>query len=374
MEINRSNYEIWLIDWLDGNLSHLQIEELMLFLDENPDIKKESEDIISFSLQPSEDTYTGKNNLKKSTSDLEGSQFEYLCVAYLENDISASQEAELSEIINADPDKKKTFELIQKTRIIPTTLSYPYKNQLIKKTATQRIIRLSVWGLSTAASIALLVATYLLIPQKTEDNNNEVVASVASSSGNNNVTETSSQSKESRLPNESTNKKLKKAAPLQKNKPLLSVIQKNVPEITKPEAITDRKNDSITEIKGNEIININKIAVSAPGGISDRAINKSLVASLFNHPAPITEKEGSNVGRFLAKNFREIFLKDKSPADNPLKGYEIAEAGVTGLNKLLGWEMAFDKNNDENGELKSVYFSSKILKFNAPIKKSESLP
>jgi hypothetical protein len=33
--------------------------------------------------------------------------------------------------------------------------------------------------------------------------------------------------------------------------------------------------------------------------------------------------------------------------------------------------MALDEKKDEKGELKSLYFSSKILKFNAPIKKSE---
>ena len=57
----------------------------------------------------------------------------------------------------------------------------------------------------------------------------------------------------------------------------------------------------------------------------------------------------------------------------PLKGYEIAKAGVTGLNKLMGWEMALNERKDVEGNLKSVYFSSKLLKFNAPVKKSETL-
>jgi hypothetical protein len=35
--------------------------------------------------------------------------------------------------------------------------------------------------------------------------------------------------------------------------------------------------------------------------------------------------------------------------------------------------MELDKKNNEKGEPKSVYFSSKILKFNAPVKKSEPL-
>jgi len=35
--------------------------------------------------------------------------------------------------------------------------------------------------------------------------------------------------------------------------------------------------------------------------------------------------------------------------------------------------MALDEKKNESGELSSVYFSSKILKFNAPVKKSEPL-
>ena len=86
------------------------------------------------------------------------------------------------------------------------------------------------------------------------------------------------------------------------------------------------------------------------------------------------ENERSKIGKYLAKTFREKMLKEKTPPDSPLKAYEIAEAGVTGINKLFGWEMALDRKSDENGDLKSVYFSSRIIKFNAPVKKSEPLP
>jgi hypothetical protein len=71
---------------------------------------------------------------------------------------------------------------------------------------------------------------------------------------------------------------------------------------------------------------------------------------------------------------KEKILKEKTAKDSPLKAYELAEAGVSGLNKLLDCEMVLDEKKDANGVLKSVYFSSKIIKFNAPIKKSEPLP
>ena len=54
MQIDRSNYEIWLIDWLDGNLNDIQAEELQLFLAENPDLKEEFDELAMFRLNPSE--------------------------------------------------------------------------------------------------------------------------------------------------------------------------------------------------------------------------------------------------------------------------------------------------------------------------------
>ena len=46
MQIDRSNYELWLIDWLDGNLDEVRIKQLQFFLNENPDLKTEAEKIL----------------------------------------------------------------------------------------------------------------------------------------------------------------------------------------------------------------------------------------------------------------------------------------------------------------------------------------
>ena len=47
MKIDNSNYEVWFIDWLDGNLSDQQGEELMLFLEMNPSRKEEFDELTS---------------------------------------------------------------------------------------------------------------------------------------------------------------------------------------------------------------------------------------------------------------------------------------------------------------------------------------
>ena len=91
MKIDRSNYEIWLIDWLDGNLSGTDIEELQLFLKKNPDLNDEVEELNTVRLSSLTDSYSLKNQLKKTTADLTGAHIEYLSAAYLEGDLSSYQ-------------------------------------------------------------------------------------------------------------------------------------------------------------------------------------------------------------------------------------------------------------------------------------------
>ena len=137
MEIDRSNYEIWLMDWLDGNLTDLQVEQLKIFLDENPELKEEFNELTLISLKPVEKSFPYKDHLKKSIADISGSLFDYLCVAYLENDLSSGQQTELFEAIELDPEKKRSFELIQKLTLVPASIRYIHKNKLKKRTVLQ---------------------------------------------------------------------------------------------------------------------------------------------------------------------------------------------------------------------------------------------
>jgi hypothetical protein len=95
------------------------------------------------------------------------------------------------------------------------------------------------------------------------------------------------------------------------------------------------------------------------------------VLQTYNHGfIPPLIDDRSNVQRFLARFFHEKIMKDKNSGNRPVESFEIAVAGITGLNKLFGWDMALHKNTDDNGEIRSYNFTSKLLKFNAPVKKT----
>ncbi len=365
MKIERSNYEIWFIDWLDGNLDSHQVEELNQFLDENPDLKEEFKELSPVIPGHSGKLFTNKEALKKSPSDISASQFEFLCVAFLENDLTSGQKSELEEIIEQDSEKKKTFELIQKTKLSPKAESYANKSGLLRKTAFRKIFRYSVIGLSAAASVTLIVTTFLNPPREIPPPSDKI-AEIS-------VEDTLINKPKIAVIHEILIANISSVKSQQKKESKSGLIKKEIVTNAKPGLIAGIPNDSLMKNINNQNIAINKIKFESTIEIKESFPSNALIASNSDFKIPEEDDGRSNIGRFISKTFRERILKEEASPDSPLKGYEIAEAGVTGLNKLLGWEMALEKTSDENGELSSVYFSSKLLKFNSPVKKSEPL-
>jgi hypothetical protein len=371
MVIDRSNYEIWLIDWLDGNLSSDQIETVMSFLEINPDIKAEFDEMSSLSIKPQETNFLNKEKLKKSLRELSISQFEYLSIAYLENDLRPAQLNELNEIIGLDPEKARTHTLIQKTKLNPLRLTYLSKYQLIKRPVRQRVIRLSIIGLSVAATIGLVITSYLVIPDtNTNDTGTDGMHSVSAitpivdTNGTHYIATTT--------PNDDRDGKFS-VSTITSNRDVDGM--HSVSTIT-PIADTNGTHYELTTTPNGDdnimhSISTEKIIFQPNIDLNIKTLNNALIASTFAPLIPSFDDGRSNVRKFFARNFRQKLLREKDSKDTPLKPYEIAEAGVNGLNKLLGWQMALNTVNNEYGEPASVYFTSKLLKFNTPVKKNQ---
>ena len=365
MHIERSKYEIWLIDWLDGNLSEIQVEQLQHFLSENPDLMEEFDELSLFNLKPTEKSFPNKNQLQKTTANLSGSQLEYLSVAYLEKDLSHDEQTELKENIELDPEKKKLFELIQKMRLSPVSLSYKHRKRLIRRTFAGNVIRLSLVGLSAAAIISLVIITSISKPGPQQFRFEKTAQTTV-------VDSTIQKPTLEKAPKViKTEKKIISSKKQIRN--ILALSPKTVSSMSEPNQNLPVQNNPLLGSTDLPRILINKISVSPDIDLNLETVPNTLIALNYIVPVPEYDDGRSRLSKFIAKTFREKILKVKLAKDSPLKVYEIAEAGVSGLDKLLGWEMALDERKDVNGELKSVYFSSKILKFNAPVKKSEPL-
>ncbi len=364
MKPDRSNYEIWLIDWLDGNLDSWQIEQLISFLEENPDIKEEADTLAITGLKPDKEKSFKKELVKKTTKDLTPSQIEYLSVACLENDLTPLQGKELEENISQNREHKRIFDLIQKTRLKPIAVSFRYKNKLTRETREKRIIRLTITTLSAAATIAILVLSFITLPRLLVKNNQEMA-----------------------LITHGDTILLKAGTPLVAPRNVPSeIIQANNKEIITAQSdfdtgvSTENENTAIESTPYDSVANpvrVREYLIARTPEISMSVIDfkqprASLIASNITvSDYPLYDDGRGRISRFIASAFREKVLKVEKYNDSPIKSYEIAEAGIDGLNKLLGWEMALVKTTDEEGQLKSLYFSSKVLRFNSPVKKDE---
>ena len=99
-EINRTNYEAYFIDYLEGNLEEGMIDGFIAFLKENPDLKQERELYEPISLEPESVAFSKKTELYKSNFD-NNDAFDNAAIALLEGDLSAD-ENEISMIISDD--------------------------------------------------------------------------------------------------------------------------------------------------------------------------------------------------------------------------------------------------------------------------------
>ena len=103
IDINLNNYEEIIIDYFDGKLNTSEIEKLMSFLNQYPEIKEEFEHLSVFSteeLEYAEPACSFKKNLKKESllDNNECSNFDELCIAKIEGDLNLKENKWFDEV------------------------------------------------------------------------------------------------------------------------------------------------------------------------------------------------------------------------------------------------------------------------------------
>lgn len=158
MKLSRSNYELWFIDYTDGKLSPSQMEELLHFLEQHPDLKKEFEVFTAgeIKLEATYCTFKGKASLKRAEqSKLAIEQL----IAYMENDLSSEEKVSVTMLVASDKKSSKELTLLKRTRLQPDeAIVFPSKHQLKR----DRIISIrSIYRYAAiAASLVFLLAAY----------------------------------------------------------------------------------------------------------------------------------------------------------------------------------------------------------------------
>lgn len=160
MKINRTNYEIYFLDYLDGNLPDDQIDDFLDFLEKNPDLHEELKAVSEIKLSPGPEAFQQKEILRKEG--MSGvSEFDYQAVAYLEGDLEGDDEKTFVETITKDEVQEKQFDLFLKTKLHPDPqIIFPDKEKLYRKSGIKIFL---TWSGRVAAGLILLIGIWSVL-------------------------------------------------------------------------------------------------------------------------------------------------------------------------------------------------------------------
>lgn len=156
--IDLMNYEIFVIDYLDGQLSKPEEEALLSFLDEHPHLKEEVEGLELATLEPQDILSDFKESLKKTpitaVGDIDEHSYETAFIAATEKDLNQKQSKNLEQFLLANPMLQGEFDLHKKL-ILQADQDIVFTE---KESLKKRKVLPMVWISSIAAGLIILFA------------------------------------------------------------------------------------------------------------------------------------------------------------------------------------------------------------------------
>ncbi len=353
MMITSENYEIFVLDYLEGKLEPEMNLAFRLFLDGNPEIREEIESFEMVKLVSADVEYPDKESLKRRTGDLlnEIPVFERSCIAHLEKDQTDLESIAFKEELFLDPEKQKVYEEFGKTILKPVPVSFDSKNALKKPVPEQRTMRLLVWY--AAASVILL---FLL----TNPFKNSIQQNIGSAQSDNTgiVAEFSGNT-------EGKGTSLSEAIPVQSYTAM---------EKTSPEGQSEHKDisikvypisevqPSITEVQHeqNNILALQSLSGPLPAG---KMKSLSLKTPLIYIPVYLEAEDLKALEALTLVDFKVKVIQEPKEEKKAVSFLlSLFSSGIKSLNKTTGSSIEMETSLNENGKLTAFVFNSANLK------------
>jgi hypothetical protein len=137
MNINKDNYEAYFLDYFEGNLTPAEIDELLVFIEQHPEIKSEFEGFEMFSISPDNSiVFKDKHSLKKNgtvaLASISSENVDEFLISELEGTLSDHEAKLLSGFIASNPGFEKDRRLYLHTRLkADMSVNYPKKEHLM---------------------------------------------------------------------------------------------------------------------------------------------------------------------------------------------------------------------------------------------------
>jgi hypothetical protein len=351
MKINRDNYEVFLVDYLDGKLSPSSVSELMLFLEQNPDLKCEFEGIEDAVLVAEEIAYSDKSELKKKSFLNSGidNELEYISIASIEGVLTEPEQLKLNSEIIQNKKFERQINTYKKTILQPNSeIHFTGKAQLKRTRIVPMRYTTLRKSISIAASIGLIIGVYTIgkifvyeNPKQLNSTNN-VIVSV-------NPPE-----------NAETKKQVTENITIAKN-----AVPKNRNISTA--IVNTKKTDTSSNIE-----NVPR-AEFVPSMLSSIESKSVVIQKNIQYEQVALTIEDY----YRQKEFANEYLQTKTSDQTAQSSYreiglfEVLQYGVHSFGKLIGREIRLNAKKDKNGRIEEISFESKLIAFSKEIRKKE---
>jgi len=340
MKISRSNYESWLIDYLDGKLDRDACLSVEKFLAANPDIADEFSEAGPERFLPDEGLKMDKTDLFHSLNeitDISDSSYEEFCIAYYEGDLDPSARRKVERMAEADPYKKYLLGLYSRIHFNPDIrIHYPAKTSLKK----EQVFRLNRTFYIAMAGAAAILIGFLLLPYLTPAVSGPKIAPVQKQVSQ--LPQTDKQVVKSTAANDLTDMSIpsaKKESRRSAHK-LLAVIDTN----------NQRPRETIVLAALKPIPSDFKDFLSDDHDVPEIPMNNSFITPV---PSPYLKAEKQT--RVITE---ETIL------------WSALKVGILGFNSLTENELALDTRQNESGRVTGIKIYAENFQFERKIKKN----
>ena len=158
MNINKNNYEAFFLDYHEGNLTPQQVADLLLYIEQHPELREEFESFENIILEDFSDiTFENKSGLKKEITIDNKDEF---FIRSIENTLTPAEKALVTDFIKQHPQYATDFELFQKTKLVAdASIVFENKNSLKRVAVSAPSLTGEAWGEVMIASIEGLLTS-----------------------------------------------------------------------------------------------------------------------------------------------------------------------------------------------------------------------
>ncbi|MFP4366676.1 MAG: hypothetical protein ACLFQA_06235 [Bacteroidales bacterium] len=371
MKITVDNYEGFLLDMAEGRLSAGQEKELFRFLDENSHLEADP-DIIDYSLPLEDTTFPYKDNMKKGGSirEINKENYEQFCIARLEGDLSLLMERELDDFLESNP-KIKRDASVYNSLVLRADDSIVFsgkpglkKSPVSRKLTAQFFHRRTIYqSVSIAATLAILASSYFFLKDLTKPGQPDISPRSDVSSFHHEITPAV----------DDIENKLNQSGIIINDliysgtaeKETLIQPENEIHFTSRENIITDELNQRATETRDASLpyaqtsaLGSLKVESSNPPVNSEMIHLADLPVKTPGSPSLLYQGERSVAGNLIS------FLSRTVDDDQERSGpglWDLAHAGIRGINTIAGTDIRFDRKTDDNGDVVFMAFSAGFI-------------